>query len=93
MCSSFTAQESIADQLDAFISGLWQAYLPVSQYPDGFGGEPTERAAAKLLFDARHTGTDAKTYTSKSLNSGLLLMTSRTNPHSGSTVRLRRRTS
>jgi hypothetical protein len=35
----------------------------------------------------------ANDYTSRSLNSGMSLMTSRTNPHSGSTFRWRRRTS
>src|SRR5215831_19111242 len=55
---------------------------------------PMDRSAFRRLATPHGVpAPSAKAYTSRSLNSGLLLMTSRTNPHSGSTVRLRRRTS
>jgi hypothetical protein len=57
----------------------------------------TSRVSLLIVDDWGHStaipAPNAKSYTSKSLNSGLLLMTARTNPHSGSTFRLRRRTS
>jgi hypothetical protein len=72
--------------------GRWMDTADRVRHGDGVGAIGPHSLAP---MQERMASPQTKTYddTSKSLNSGILLMTSPTNPHSGSTFRLRRRAS